>query len=594
PLSDSPPAVNDTSAVAQHSVIAVTEPCNISARVSFNDSFYETNDNILYEQSPSHPSHLEQEVNMLNKVYQNKKLLCEEETRCTVVPPKKRKLQQNKSYNTTKVTMDTSQVCRICLAHDTPMHAIENTALKEFYTKITGIPYDLIDGRDTVVCHICRHLLRGCHRFAESAIKADEALQRIFDIQAKMTDHLLSKIRKQFLFKALQNSPITKVKATNDDVTIEKQDEEDPLSMGRTDEERERTGPAIEISDISSIPELPEIKEEPLTLDLGGTEEDRLSPEERMSSEDTQQSEDDQSTECPLERVRLEQDKEQTVVIKQERDLEDSQTVEATESEEMYTPSEWDMEEEEEKYRLFSEDPLQYQDPNIFGPDDDVPLENFGPTEDATEDANTSTDIEVKEEPLVHNTESEDDRFSPVDTSQLQDHEYFHPDMTFRNEFANKSSKEAGQSSTVTSGVYAGFPDFTMTNEEIESQRRPEQKVSQKLNSERSGELTSNLQLTEETCRPSRQYACYSRLSRTEAKASLRNTRAHEGSEEPDIDSLGLFGKRQSLSGHLYTRDEGSDAASYTTIIINNLGTQPQRLSATLLRHSPSLRTHYV
>ncbi|KAL0809766.1 hypothetical protein ABMA28_011266 [Loxostege sticticalis] len=554
---------------------------------------------------------------MLNKVYQNKKLLCEEETRCTVVPPKKRKLQQNKSYNTTKVTMDTSQVCRICLAHDKPMHAIENTALKEFYTKITGIPYDLKDGRDTVVCHICRHLLRGCHRFAESAIKADEALQRIFDIQAKMTDHLLSKIRKQFLFKALQNSPITKVKATNYDVTIEKQDEEYPLSMGGTDEERERTGPAIEISDIFSIPELPEIKEEPLTLDSGGTEEDRLSPEERMSSEDTQQSEDDQSTEAdedtPLERVRLERDKEQTVVIKQERDLEDSQiipedvftreqveiknepesvmteteesmistkdklqykdsidgsrrleknygtvkkgsilekirlAVEATESEEMYSPSEWDMDEEEEKYRLFSEDPLQYKDPNIFGPDDDVPLENFGPTEDATEDANTSTDIEVKEEPLVHNTESEDDRFPPVDTSQLQDHKYFLPDMTFRNEFANKSLKEAGQSSTVTSGLYAGFPDFTMANEDIESQRRPEQKVSQKLNSERSGELTSNLQLTEETCRPSRQYACYSRLSRTEAKASLRNKSAHEGCEEPDIDSLGLFGKRQTV-----------------------------------------------
>ncbi|KAL0859242.1 hypothetical protein ABMA27_011053 [Loxostege sticticalis] len=432
--------------------------------------------------------------------------------------------------------MDSSQVCRICLAHDTPMHAIENKILKEFYTKVTGIPYDLKDGRDTLVCHICRHLLRGCHRFAESAIKADEALQRIFDTQAKMTGHLLSKVRKQFLFKTLQNSPITKVNATNydDDVTIEKQDEEDPLSVGGTDVECERTGPATEISDISSTPELPEIKAESLRLDLGGTEEDRLSPEERMSSEDTQQSEDDQSTEAdedtPLERVRSERDKEYTVVIKQERDLEDPHeipedvftrvqveikkdpesviteteesiistkdklqykdsidgsrileenygtvkkgsllekirlAVEAIESEEMYTPSEWDMDEEEEKYRLLSEDPLQYQEPNHLESDDDVPLENFRPTEgiDATEDANTSTDIDVKAEPR-DSMESDEERFSPeVSIGQHQDHNYCIPDIT----------------------VSSGFPGFTLTKEEIESQRRLEQKLSQKLNSE--------------------------------------------------------------------------------------------------------------
>ncbi|KAL0809768.1 hypothetical protein ABMA28_011268 [Loxostege sticticalis] len=454
--------------------------------------------------------------------------------------------------------MDTSQVCRICLAHDTPMHAMGNTVMKDFYTKITGIPYDLKDGRYTAVCHICRHLLRRCHRFAESAIKADEALQRIFDTQAMMTDHLLSKIRKQFLFKTLQNSPITKVNATNydDDVTIEKQDEEDPLSVGGTDVECERTGPAIEMSDISSTSELPEMKAESIRLHLGGTEEDRLSPEERMSSEDTQQSEDDQSTEAdedtPLERVRSERDKEYTVVIKQERDLEDPHeipedvftreqveikkdpetviteteesiistkdklqykdstdgsrrleknygtvkkgsilekirlAVEALESEEMYTPSEWDMDEEEEKYRLLSEDPLQYQEPNHLESDDDVPLENFGPTEgiDATEDANTSTDIAVKAEPR-DSMESDEERFSPVvSIGQHQDHNYSIPDITGRNEFANKSLKEAGQSSTVSSGVYAGFPGFTLTKEEIESQRRLEQKMSQKLNSE--------------------------------------------------------------------------------------------------------------
>ncbi|KAL0859240.1 hypothetical protein ABMA27_011051, partial [Loxostege sticticalis] len=298
------------------------------------------------------------------------------------------------------------------------------------------------------------------------------------------------------------------------------------------------TRPATEISDISSTPELPEIKAESLRLYLGGTEEDRLSSEERMSSEDTQQSEDDQSTEAdedtPLERVRSERDEEYTVVIKQERDLEDPHeipedvftreqvetkkepesvmteteesiistkdklqykdsidgsrrleenygtvkkgsilekirlAVEALESEEMYTPSEWDMDEEEEKYRLLSEDPLQYQEPNHLESDDDVPLENFGPTEgiDATEDANTSTDIVEKAEPR-DSMESDEERFSPVvSIGQHQDHNYSIPDIT------------------VSSGVYAGFPGFTLTKEEIESQRRLEQKMSQKLNSE--------------------------------------------------------------------------------------------------------------
>ncbi|KAL0809775.1 hypothetical protein ABMA28_011273 [Loxostege sticticalis] len=381
--------------------------------------------------------------------------------------------------------MDSSQVCRICLAHDTPMHAIENKILKEFYTKVTGIPYDLKDGRDTVVCHICRHLLKRCHRFAESAVKADEALQNIFDIHVTMTDHLLTRMREPFLFTALQNSPLTNFNETgDDDVTIVNQDE-DPLSMDRT-EERERTaGPATGLPEVSSTPALPEIKAEPLTLDLGGTEEDRMSPEEermcpedRMSpegssSEDKQQSEGDQSSETdddtPLERARLEGDTEDTVVIKKERHLgKDLQAVEATESEEMYTPSEWDMDEEEEKYRLLSEDPLQYQEPNHLESDDDVPLENFGPTEgiDATEDANTSTDIDVKAEPR-DSMESDEERFSPVvSIGQHQDHNYCIPDIT------------------VSSGVYAGFPGFTLTKEEIESQRRLEQKMSQKLNSE--------------------------------------------------------------------------------------------------------------
>ncbi|KAL0809773.1 hypothetical protein ABMA28_011273 [Loxostege sticticalis] len=401
--------------------------------------------------------------------------------------------------------MDSSQVCRICLAHDTPMHAIENKILKEFYTKVTGIPYDLKDGRDTVVCHICRHLLKRCHRFAESAVKADEALQNIFDIHVTMTDHLLTRMREPFLFTALQNSPLTNFNETgDDDVTIVNQDE-DPLSMDRT-EERERTaGPATGLPEVSSTPALPEIKAEPLTLDLGGTEEDRMSPEEermcpedRMSpegssSEDKQQSEGDQSSESdddtPLGRARLEGDTEDTVVIKKERDQEkDPKAVEATESEEMYTPSEWDMDEEEEKYRLLSEDPLQYQEPNHLESDDDVPLENFGPTEgmDATEDANTSTDIDVKAEPRG-SMESDEERFSPV-VSIGQDHNYCIPDIIYlipaRNEYANKSLKEAGQSSTVSSGVYAGFPGFTLTKEEIESQRRLEQKMSQKLNSE--------------------------------------------------------------------------------------------------------------
>ncbi|KAL0809774.1 hypothetical protein ABMA28_011273 [Loxostege sticticalis] len=402
--------------------------------------------------------------------------------------------------------MDSSQVCRICLAHDTPMHAIENKILKEFYTKVTGIPYDLKDGRDTVVCHICRHLLKRCHRFAESAVKADEALQNIFDIHVTMTDHLLTRMREPFLFTALQNSPLTNFNETgDDDVTIVNQDE-DPLSMDRT-EERERTaGPATGLPEVSSTPALPEIKAEPLTLDLGGTEEDRMSPEEermcpedRMSpegssSEDKQQSEGDQSSESdddtPLGRARLEGDTEDTVVIKKERDQEkDPKAVEATESEEMYTPSEWDMDEEEEKYRLLSEDPLQYQEPNHLESDDDVPLENFGPTEgmDATEDANTSTDIDVKAEPRG-SMESDEERFSPV-VSIGQDHNYCIPDIIYlipaRNEYANKSLKEAGQSSTVSSGVYAGFPGFTLTKEEIESQRRLEQKMSQKLNSEK-------------------------------------------------------------------------------------------------------------
>ncbi|KAL0809770.1 hypothetical protein ABMA28_011270, partial [Loxostege sticticalis] len=49
--------------------------------------------------SPPDPSYLPLRIKPTNKVYQNKKRLCEEETRCTVVLQKKRKLQ-NKDKDT--------------------------------------------------------------------------------------------------------------------------------------------------------------------------------------------------------------------------------------------------------------------------------------------------------------------------------------------------------------------------------------------------------------------------------------------------------------------------------------------------------------
>lgn len=39
--------------------------------------------------------------------------------------------------------------------------------------------YNTEDGRPLAVCYICYHMLKKCHRFTQSAIKAGEVLQQI-------------------------------------------------------------------------------------------------------------------------------------------------------------------------------------------------------------------------------------------------------------------------------------------------------------------------------------------------------------------------------------------------------------------------------
>ncbi|KAL0809060.1 hypothetical protein ABMA28_012697 [Loxostege sticticalis] len=112
--------------------------------------------------------------------------------------------------------MANMQVCRVCLAHDMPMCSINNTMLQEFYEKNTNKPFNTKDGRLSMVCYICYHLLKKCHRFFESAVKANEVLQEMYDSKTQLSVTLISRSSIQcgytIVYKyAPDNTPIVMV-----------------------------------------------------------------------------------------------------------------------------------------------------------------------------------------------------------------------------------------------------------------------------------------------------------------------------------------------------------------------------------------------
>ncbi|KAL0809053.1 hypothetical protein ABMA28_012690 [Loxostege sticticalis] len=177
--------------------------------------------------------------------------------------------------------MNTEQLCRICLAHNNTRMYFAYEPLQNFYEKITGKSFKMDNGRLPVFCYICYHILKKCHRFAESAIKADEFLQQICKTEVQISKEYISVNRNPLLFMAFKNSPVAVVNI--EEVSEVKSEEgRDSLDVDWTSSEQER----IEATEIHEDDIMSDvfIKEE-ADLDVTGIEKDVLCSEDLVSED---------------------------------------------------------------------------------------------------------------------------------------------------------------------------------------------------------------------------------------------------------------------------------------------------------------------
>ncbi|KAL0858565.1 hypothetical protein ABMA27_012417 [Loxostege sticticalis] len=163
--------------------------------------------------------------------------------------------------------MANMQVCRVCLAHDMPMCSINNTMLQEFYEKNTNKPFNTLDGRLSMVCYICYHLLKKCHRFFESAVKANEVLQEMYDSKTQITEKSFAKMDNKFLIASFKQTPVahTAVGVFRDfDIEIQ---------LEQLGEHKEHPGVKRELPDVEGTDQeydaMDDFLEEPIQDDFG-------------------------------------------------------------------------------------------------------------------------------------------------------------------------------------------------------------------------------------------------------------------------------------------------------------------------------------
>ncbi|KAL0858562.1 hypothetical protein ABMA27_012414 [Loxostege sticticalis] len=200
--------------------------------------------------------------------------------------------------------MNTDQLCRICLAHNNTRMYFAYEPLQNFYEKITGKSFKMDNGRLPVFCYICYHILKKCHRFAESAIKADEVLQQICKTEVQISKEYISVNRNPLLFMAFKNSPVTVVNI--EEVSKVKSEEgRDSPDVDWTSSEQERIeATAIHEDDIMSDVF---IKEE-ADLDVTGIEKDVLCSEDHHGSDTYGDDNEDVENGCVLAKFEEEEE----------------------------------------------------------------------------------------------------------------------------------------------------------------------------------------------------------------------------------------------------------------------------------------------